>query len=109
MADSEEDTVIKHIVAWRLQDGPQKAAQAAEIKELLEGLAGKIPGLLHIEVGSNVVPDANASDVVLYSEFIDLTALASYQAHPLHQAVVPKIKALAIERRSIDYEVANRG
>jgi len=43
--------------------------------------------------------------VVLYSEFVDLEALKTYQAHPLHQAVVPKVKALTTERRSVDYEV----
>lgn len=100
--------MIKHIVAWRLKDSPQKSTEIALIKELLEGLAGKIPGLLYIEVGSNVVADANAADVVLYSEFTDLAALAHYQAHPLHQAVAPQIKALAIERRSIDYWVNDR-
>lgn len=97
--------MIKHIVAWRLNDNNDKVADAARIKELLEGLRGQIPGLTHIEVGVNVVTDANAADVVLYSEFTDLEALKTYQAHPLHQAVVPQIKALTTERRSVDYEI----
>ena len=97
--------MIKHIVAWRLIEDKDKLASAAEIKALLEDLRGKIPGLLHIEVGTNVVPDANAADVVLYSEFTDLDALKTYQAHPLHLAVVPKVKALTSERRSVDYEI----
>jgi quinol monooxygenase YgiN len=70
---------------------------------LLEGLAGRIPGLLKIEVGINFIADPNAADVVLYSEFIDAAALAVYQAHPLHLEVVPQVKALAVERRSADY------
>ena len=97
--------MIKHIVAWRLSEEKSKAASTAEIKELLEGLRGQIPGLLHLEVGMNVVTDANAADVILYSEFTDLEALKTYQAHPLHQAVVPKVKALTTERRSVDYEI----
>ena len=97
--------MIKHIVAWRLDGEKDKTASAAEIKELLEGLRGRIPGLLHIEVGVNVVANANAADVILYSEFTNLEALKTYQAHPLHQAVVPKVKALTIERRSVDYEI----
>lgn len=97
--------MIKHIVAWRLNDKNDKVADATRIKELLEGLRGQIPGLMHIEVGMNVVTDANAADVVLYSEFTDLEALKIYQAHPLHQAVVPQIKALTTERRSVDYEI----
>jgi quinol monooxygenase YgiN len=105
MANLEEAIMIKHIVAWRLSEDNDQAVSAAQIKELLEGLRGQIPGLLHIEVGVNVVTDVNAADVVLYSEFTDLEALKTYQAHPLHQAVVPKVKALTTERRSVDYEV----
>jgi quinol monooxygenase YgiN len=97
--------MIKHIVFWRIQDQPSKAANAARIKELLESLRGRIPGLLAIEVGHNIIEDANAADVVLYSEFSDLAALEGYQRHPLHLEVVPQVKALATERRSVDYEV----
>jgi len=95
--------MVKHIVMWRLRDSASKAADAARIKVLLEGLSGRIPGLLKIEVGANFIADPNAADVVLYSEFTDATALAVYQAHPLHLEVVPQVKALAVERRSADY------
>jgi quinol monooxygenase YgiN len=105
MANLEETGMIKHIVVWRVGEDNDKATSAARIKELLEGLRGQIPGLLHLEVGMNVVTDANAADVILYSEFTDLEALKTYQAHPLHQAVVPKVKALTTERRSVDYEI----
>jgi quinol monooxygenase YgiN len=99
--------MIKHIVMWRLRESDSRAVDAETIKSLLEGLAGKIPGLLKIEVGVNFIEDANASDVVLYSEFVDRAALGAYQSHPLHLAVVPEVKARAIERRSADYFVSN--
>ncbi|NBW88728.1 MAG: Dabb family protein [Gammaproteobacteria bacterium] len=97
--------MIKHIVAWRIKDTPSKAENAARIKELLEGLAGRIPGLLEIEVGINVIDDANAADVVLYSRFEDRAALAHYQTHPLHVAVAGEVRELTTERRSVDYLV----
>jgi len=97
--------VVKHIVMWHLREGTSKTADAELIKSLLESLAGKIPGLLKIEVGVNFIEDANASDVVLYSEFVDRAALKAYQNYPLHQAVVPEVKARAIERRSTDFVV----
>jgi hypothetical protein len=99
--------MIKHIVMWRLRESDSRAVDAETIKSLLEGLAGKIPGLLKIEVGVNFIENANASDVVLYSEFVDRAALEAYQSHPLHLAVVPEVKARAIERRSADYFVSN--
>lgn len=95
--------MVKHIVMWRLKNAATKASDAERIKSLLEGLAGAIPGLLKIEVGINFIDDANAADVVLYSEFTDAAALAGYQAHPRHLAVVPEVKALASERRAVDY------
>jgi quinol monooxygenase YgiN len=96
--------MVKHIVMWRLKDETSKSADAAKIKELLEGLAGRIPGMTHIEVGTNFLVDANSADVVLYSEFVDRAALDGYQQHPLHLAVVPQVKALASERRVVDYQ-----
>jgi quinol monooxygenase YgiN len=97
--------MVKHIVMWRLRDKSTKDADAGRIKELLESLTGRIPGLLKIEVGVNFIEDANSADVVLYSEFTDAAALAGYQVHPLHLEVVPQVKALAVERRSADYLV----
>ena len=95
--------MVKHVVMWRLKDKDTKSADAAKIKALLEGLSGRIPGLLKIEVGINFIEDAHSADVVLYSEFRDAAALADYQGHPLHLEVVPQVKALAVERRSADY------
>lgn len=96
--------MIKHIVVWRLRKEPSLRANAERVKSLLEGMAGQIPGLLEIEVGINVLEDANAGDVVLYSEFTDRAALLGYQSHPVHEAVKPAIRELTIERRVVDYD-----
>jgi quinol monooxygenase YgiN len=96
--------MIKHIVAWRLKQEPSVRANAERVKLLLESMAGRIPGLVKIEVGINFLDDANAADVVLYSEFSDRAALAGYQSHPVHEAVKPAIRELTIERRVVDYE-----
>ncbi|MFZ9708217.1 MAG: Dabb family protein [Steroidobacteraceae bacterium] len=97
--------MLKHIVVWRLHPSPSVRENAERAKALLEGLAGQIPGLRHIEVGINLIDDVNAADIALYSELDDRAALDAYQRHPLHLAVVPHIKAMASERRSVDYEV----
>ena len=97
--------MVKHIVMWRLKgEGAEKIRAALRVKSLLESLRGKIPGLLHIEVGVNFIEDGNASDVVLYSELANRDALATYQAHPEHLAVAPQVREVAIERRSVDYD-----
>jgi hypothetical protein len=96
--------VVKHIVFWRVKDSPGKQANAQEIRRLLEGLRGRIPGLLNLEVGINFLEDAAASDCALYSEFTDRAALAAYQVHPAHEAVKGPIRELTVERRVVDYD-----
>jgi len=100
--------MVKHIVMWRLHDevdGVGKDDAAAQIKSALEALSGKIAGLNHIEVGIDFDRGVQAADIVLYSELESRDALAAYQAHPLHQAVVPLVKKYARERIVVDYDI----
>lgn len=97
--------MLKHIVMWQLrEDAAEKdlGKNAAELKEKLEALMGKIPGLLKLEVAYDL---SVSSDIVLYSELESRKTLASYQAHPEHQAVIPLVKSLCTARRVVDYEV----
>jgi len=99
--------MVKHIVMWKLKDrahGNLKAENAKLIKEKLESLDGKIPGLLKLEVGINFSITDESSDVVLYSEFVSKEALDGYQAHPDHKAIMPFIKEARSERRMVDYD-----
>ena len=99
--------MVKHIVFWRLKEtasGATKAENARIIKEKLEALQGRIPGLIRIEVGIDFQHSPDSSDVVLYSEFVDRAALETYAAHPEHKAVMPIIGAAREERRVVDYE-----
>jgi len=100
--------MIKHIVMWRLKDtahGNSKTINAQLIKEKLESLNGKIPGLLKIEVGINLESEEYSSDVVLYSEFESRQALEVYQSHPDHKLIKPFIFESRNERREVDYEI----
>lgn len=92
---------------WKLKDeahGNDKATNAKLIKEKLEALAGKIEGLLKIEVGIDILGGGNF-DVVLYSELSKKEDLEIYQNHPLHQAVLPFVREAVIDRKAVDFEV----
>ena len=98
--------MIKHIVFWRLKEsahGNNKMENARLIKEKLEGLRGRIPGLLTIELGIDTTATIYSSDIVLYSEFSSQEALNAYQVHPEHQAIVPFVAEAQNERRVVDY------
>ena len=101
--------MIKHLVLWRLKDsanGKTKAENARLLKDRLEALNGRIPGLRRIEVGINVHDShsgADDADVVLYSEFESQAALDAYGTHPEHVRVKNEVADLRIARHQVDY------
>jgi hypothetical protein len=100
--------MVKHIVLWKLKEtahGQPAAENARVIKQKLECLSGQIPGLIRIEVGIDFAGGGDASTLALYSEFTNREALAAYQDHPAHKAVLPFIAEARSERRVVDYEI----
>ena len=99
--------MIKHIVMWTLHDSAEGATKAENIKlikQSLSALIGKIPGLLHLEVGENFADSPAAADLVLYSELESREALAVYQQHPDHVAVAQFIGSVTASRQVVDYD-----
>jgi len=81
--------MIKHIILWKIKEEyseEEKCMIRQNAKRELEGLVGKIEGLLMVSVETRPLPSSNA-DLMLYSELNDAEALAAYQKNPHHQAV----------------------
>ena len=99
--------MITHRALWKLHDhadGRSREENSQLAKSQLEALLGKIPGLLHIEVGMDVLHTDASADLCLYAHLESLAALEAYQVHPEHQAVVPLMKRITSSRTVIDYE-----
>ncbi len=100
--------MVKHVILWKLKDeydSEKKEEIKAGIKEGLEGLAGKIPGLLEIKVNTNGLSSSNA-DVMLDSSFESEEALQAYAIHPEHVAVADsKVRPYTAQRTCLDYVV----
>ena len=100
--------MVKHIILWQLKEelsAEEKVAVKAGIKEGLEALAGKIPGLTEIKVQTEGLASSNA-DVMLDSTFEDETALKGYAVHPEHVAVADgKVRPYTKTRLCLDFEV----
>ena len=100
--------MVKHVILWQLKDelsAEEKINVKKEIKEGLEGLAGKIPGLLEIKVQIEGLASSNA-DVMLDSSFTDEEALKGYAVHPDHVVVADgKVRPYTKTRACLDYEV----
>ena len=100
--------MVKHMIIWTLKDtltAEEKATVKQGIKEGLEGLAGKIPGLLDIRVQTEGLPGSNA-DLLLDSTFADEASLKGYAVHPEHVAVADsKVRPFTATRACLDYEI----
>ena len=100
--------MVKHIVFWKVKEslvGQEREQALRTIKDGFEALQGVIPGLLHIEVGLDFSKSPESADFVLYSEFDSRAALDGYAAHPAHQAMLPLVRDVRIERRVVDYDL----
>lgn len=97
--------MVKHIILWKLKDDvADKAAVKAGIKDGLEGLKGKIPGLVDIRVNAEGLASSNA-DVMLDSSFESEAALKGYAIHPAHVEVAnTKVRPFIETRMCLDYE-----
>ena len=99
--------MVKHIILWQLKDEltvEEKENVKAEIKAGLEGLQGKIPGLIDIRVNINGLASSNA-DLMLDSSFEDEESLKGYAVHPEHVKVADgKVRPFTKTRICLDYE-----
>ncbi|WP_211451219.1 Dabb family protein [Collimonas antrihumi] len=100
------EPTLKHLVFWKLKEhaeGADKASNAVQMKAMLDGCAGIVPGMLKFEVAI-AQPGLEATyDVVLNAEFTSQAALDAYQNHPTHVAIKPFFGAVREARQCMDY------
>lgn len=99
--------MVKHLILWKLKEElseEEKKQVKAEIKAGLEGLMGKIPGLVDIKVQTEGLASSNA-DLMLDSVFTDEEALNGYSVHPAHVEVADtKVRPYTQIRLCLDFE-----
>ncbi|RYF18668.1 MAG: Dabb family protein [Comamonadaceae bacterium] len=81
----------------------EKAANVARLKRSFDSLRGRVPGLLHLEIGVDTSRADYACDVVLFSVFESQAALDAYAAHPEHLRVKQELGDMRIARYQVDY------
>ena len=100
--------MVKHIILWTLNpelSEKEKETVKAGIKEGLEGLVGKVPGLISAKVHiDGRLPTSNA-DLMLDSTLESEEALKGYAVHPAHVAVANgKVRPYMVQRACLDFE-----
>lgn len=91
--------MVKHVVIWKLKD----KADGQKLKNAIEYIAGKIPGLLSIEAGIDENCSDAAGDLILISTHSDKAALDAYQIHPVHVELKNLIVSCVSDRIVVDY------
>ena len=95
--------MVKHIILWKLKEEYNNDTVKQGIKDGLQSLKGKIPGLIEIKVQTESLSTSTA-DVMLYSVFENEQALKGYSVHPEHVAVANgKVRPFTQNRSCIDF------
>ncbi len=98
--------MVKHVIIWSLKDEiTDKKILISEIKVALEGLVGKIDGLIDLKIITNGL-SSSRGDLMLDSTFKDEAALKFYASHPEHIAVADGlVRPNVALRLAYDYEI----
>lgn len=101
--------MVKHIILWTLKpelSADEKNEIKAGIKAGLEGLVGKVPGLIDVKVNIDGRLDSSNADVMLDSTLESPEALTAYATHPDHVAVAnTKVRPYTAQRSCLDFEI----
>ncbi|WP_166242303.1 Dabb family protein [Paenibacillus turpanensis] len=93
--------MLIHVVMFKLKEPTADVLQRT--RDVLMSMKGKIPELLDIQVGIDVLRSERSYDLVLTTTFESLEAMQAYQVHPIHQDVIEYIKTVNEQSIVVDY------
>ncbi len=97
--------MVKHIILWKLKEEHNTLEVKSAMKENLEALVGKVPGLIEMNIQIEKLESSNA-DVMLYSVLENEDALKNYAIHPDHvYAANTFVRPFTESRLCLDFEV----
>ena len=100
--------MVRHVILWQLKEeynDEEKRKIKAGIKEGLEGLVGKVPGLVEVHVHTEGLASSNA-DLMLDAVLANEEALKGYAVHPEHVAIAnSKVRPYTMSRTCLDFEI----
>lgn len=94
--------MIKHIVMYKLIN-PTEENKSLLVEKFLS-MKGKIPVLLDIQSGRDVLLSQRSYDVVLVCTFNSLNDMEIYKNSEIHIPVKEYVHSVVKESHSVDYE-----
>jgi hypothetical protein len=92
--------MLTHVVCLRFDD----LQTAAEARDRLLSMAGRIPSLTGIEAGVDQTRSPRSYELALITRHADAAGLAAYQVHPVHQEVLAWLKERVRGAVAVDLE-----
>ena len=101
--------MVKHIILWTLNpelSEEEKNKVMVGIKQGLEGLVGKVPGVIDVKVQIDGRLASSTADLMLDCTLENEEALKVYATHPEHLAVAnTKVRPFTVQRSCLDFEI----
>lgn len=91
--------MLTHVVLFCFPD----LQVAAEARDRFESMKGRIPALLDIEVGVDIVRSERSFDLALITRHTDLAGMEAYQVHPVHQEMLAWVKPRVTRIHAVDF------
>lgn len=95
--------MVRHVIIWTVKASASPEEKIAA-KNALESLAGRIDGLVSINVFINPLSSSTA-DMMLDSVFESEDALLAYSTNPEHVKAASFVRAISTSRACYDYAV----
>lgn len=99
--------MVKHIIIWEFKEGlsdSENRSNAEKAKAGLEGLKGRVDGLLDVHVIIDLLPSSNGN-IVLDCTLKDEESLKAYQVNPEHLKVASFVRTVTQNRKCVDFEM----
>ncbi len=97
-------SMIKHVVMWRFKN----KSDIETARKELEGMRGRVPAMLTIETGVDILNGPASYDLVLITEHEDRAALDAYQADSVHGKVKVVLGKLDSEMVVVNFQSNER-
>jgi hypothetical protein len=88
-----------HVVMVTLKD----PAEADRCAEAMASMAGRIPGLVALDVRRNELAEPNACDLALTTTWQDVDAYVAYKTDPVHLEVAAVVRTLMASATTLDH------
>jgi hypothetical protein len=93
--------MITQIVLFKLHDDNKEALE--RIRSILMSMEGKIEGLNHVEVQTDILKAPICYDIALLEKFESLDALEAYKTHPVHVEVTRELESFNLSAAAIGF------